>query len=107
MLFVLFMAAACGIVAGNIPTSPGHYVAMHTAQTDNPRGPCSLTEQIGVGIDGGLPLSATGIRSRCDFDTISRRGQVVTWATWVVQFIAWALATLFVAGYVGLIRKAA
>jgi hypothetical protein len=30
----------------------------------------------------------------------------VTWATWVLQFLVWALATLFVAGYVSLIRKA-
>ncbi|MGH3627657.1 MAG: hypothetical protein ACRDRL_09485, partial [Sciscionella sp.] len=110
LLIAVLAAGGMGFAAGNIPTSPGRYVAMHTAQTD-PKdlnaspGPCSLTEQIGVGIDRGLPLSTTGIRSRCDFDTISRRGQAVTWASWVLQFLVWALVTLFVAGYVGLIRK--
>jgi hypothetical protein len=106
LLIVLLAAAGLGIAAGHIPTSPDHYVAMHTTQADDPHSPCSLTEQIGVGIDRGLPLGTTGIRSRCDFDTTSGWGQAVTWATWVLQFLVWALATLFVAGYVGLIRKA-
>jgi hypothetical protein len=106
LLIALLAAAGLGIAAGHTPTSPGRYVAIHTAQADDPHGPCSLTEQIGVGIDRGLPLSTTGIRSRCDFDTTSRRGQAVTWATWVLQFLVWALATLVVAGYVGLIHKA-
>lgn len=61
---------------------------------------------IGVGIDRGLPLGTTGIRNRCDFDTTSSRGQAITWVTWGPQFLVWALATLVVAGYVGLIRKA-
>jgi hypothetical protein len=52
---VLLAAAGLGIAAGHIPTSPGRYVAMHTAQADDPHSPCSLTEQIGVGIDRGLP----------------------------------------------------
>ena len=106
LLIVLLAAAWLGIAAGHIPTRPGRYVAMHTAQADDPHGPCSLTEQVGVGIDRGLPLGSTGIRDRCDFDTTSRRGQAMTWATWVLQAFLWALATLFVAGYVGLIRKA-
>jgi hypothetical protein len=106
LLIVLLVAAGLGIWAGHIPTSPAHYVAMHTAQADNPHSPCSLTEQIGVGIDRGLPLGTTGIRGRCDLDTTSGWGQALTWFTWVLQFFVWALATLFVAGYVGLIRKA-
>jgi hypothetical protein len=107
LLIVLLAAAGLGIAAGHIPTSPGRYVAMHTTQADTPHGPCSLTEQIGVGIDRGLPLGTTGIRDRCDFDTTSGWGQAVTWATWVLQLLVWALVTLFVAGYVNLIRKAA
>ena len=106
LLVVLFAAAGLGIVAGHILIAPGRYVAMHTAQASHPDGSCSLTEQIGIGIDRGLPLGSTGIRSRCDFDTTTRWGQVVTGSSWVLQFLVWALATLFVAGYVGLIRKA-
>jgi hypothetical protein len=106
LLIVLLAAAGLGITAGCIHTSPGRYVAMHAAQTDDPHGPCSLLEQIGVGIDRGLPLATTGIRSRCDFDTTSHWGQVITAASWILQLVVWALATGVVAGYVGLIRKA-
>ena len=77
---------------------------MHTMKADNSRS-CSLLEQIGVGIDRGLPLSPTGIRDRCDFDTTSRQGQAITASTWVLQALVWALATLVVAGYTGLIRS--
>jgi hypothetical protein len=105
LLIVLLAAAGLGIGAGYIPTSPGRYVAMHTAQAADPHGPCSLIEQIGVGVDRGLPLGTTGIRNRCDFDTTSFWGQVITAITWVLQAVVWALATLVVVGYTGLIRK--
>jgi hypothetical protein len=79
---------------------------MHTAQADDSHGSCSLIEQVGAGINCGLPLGTTGSRGRCDFDTTSGRGQAVTAATWGLQVLVWALATLVVAGYSGLIRKA-
>lgn len=99
------MAAGLGVVAAHIPTSPGRYVAMRTAQADNPRGPCSPVEQIGVGIDHSLPVGTVGVHDRCDFDTTSGWGQAVTGVTWLLQLLIWALATFFVAGYVSLIRK--
>lgn len=105
LLIVLLTAAGLGILAGHISTGSGRYVAMHTAQANEPPTPCSLTEQIGVGIDHGLPLGTTGIRNRCDFDTISHPGQAITATTWGLQTLVWALATLVVAGYSGLIRK--
>lgn len=38
LLIVLLAAAGLGVTAGRIPTSPGRYVAMHTAQIDDPHG---------------------------------------------------------------------
>jgi hypothetical protein len=105
LLVALTAAGGLGVFAGHIPTSPGRYVAMHTPQTATPNTTCSLIEQIGIGIERSLPLATTGIQSRCDFDTASRRGQAVTVASWVLQALVWALATLVVAGYSGLIRK--
>ena len=105
LLVVLLAAGGLGIVAGHTRISADHYVAMHTSKADSPRSPCSLLEQIGVGIDRGLPLGTTGIRDRCDFDTTSRRGQLIMATTWILQALVWALATLCVAGYTGLIRK--
>lgn len=62
-------------------------------------------ELIGLGIDRGLPLGSTGIRTRCDLETESATGQWFTLGIWLLQASTWALATLVVAGYTGLIRK--
>jgi hypothetical protein len=71
---------ACGRRAGHRRWTHPHqsrlllYVATHTAQTHNPNSPCSLTEQIGVGIGHSLPVGTTGIQGYCDFDTTQRLG---------------------------------
>lgn len=66
--------------------------------------PCSAAEQVGVGIDLGLPLIKTGARSRCD-TTDNGAGQALTVLGWILQLLAWALATLFVAGFTNAVRK--
>jgi hypothetical protein len=65
---------------------------------------CSAVEQIGVGLDLGLPLIKTGIRDHCD-TTTSTTGQVLTAAGWGLQLLAWGFATLFIAGFTGIVRK--
>lgn len=104
---VLLLAAGIGWAAGHTPTHDGRFAALHTAGAERPFTPCSTLELIGLGIDRGLPLAATGIRDRCDLDTASPVGQVFTAAIWLLQAAVWALATLVVAGYTGLIRKVA
>ncbi|GAA1287721.1 hypothetical protein [Saccharothrix xinjiangensis] len=105
LLVVLLMAGAAGVAAGQVPTSPGHYAAERTKNARAPHTPCSLVEQVGLGIDRGLPLGATGLRDRCDLNTATRQGQAFTVLIWLLQGAVWALATLAVAGYTGLIRK--
>jgi hypothetical protein len=58
---------------------------------------CTTVELLGVGLDRGLPLSSTGIRSRRDLDTDSTAGQWFTVAVWLVQAAVWGLATLALA----------
>jgi hypothetical protein len=65
---------------------------------------CSAVEQVGIGLDLGLPLIKTGTRDHCD-TTTSTTGQVLTAAGWGLQLLAWAFATLFVAGFTGAVRK--
>jgi hypothetical protein len=65
---------------------------------------CSAVERVGVGLDLGLPLIKTGIRDHCD-TTASTTGQTLTLAGWALQLLAWAFATLFVAGFTGIVRK--
>jgi hypothetical protein len=65
---------------------------------------CSTVEQIGAGLDLGLPLIKTGARDTCR-PTTSTTGQVFTITGWIVQALAWAFATLFVAGFTNAVRK--
>ncbi|KAA2258756.1 hypothetical protein F0L68_23280 [Solihabitans fulvus] len=102
---VITLAIGVGLIAGHTEAAPGRPVATHTDKTVQPRTPCSIVEQVGLGVDRGLPVINTGIRDRCDIDTGSAVGQVLTAAAWLLQLAAWALATLVIAGYTGLIRK--
>lgn len=70
-----------------------------------PDTPCSTIEQIGLGIDRGLPIGTAGIRTYCDLNPATTAGQYFTLALWILQAPIWALATLAVADYIGLIRK--
>ncbi len=105
ILVVLLIAAGLGVAAGQTSIGPDRYVTARTGQAVDPYSPCSLIEQIGVGIDRSVPLAPAGIRNRCDFDTASAAGQTFTAITWILQALVWALAALAIAGYLGLIRQ--
>ncbi len=69
----------------------------------DPAEPCALIEQIGRGLDLGtpfLPRPAPGCET-----TTSATGIALTISSWVLQFAAWALAALFIAGFTGIVRK--
>ncbi|MGH3768155.1 MAG: hypothetical protein ACRDS0_22745 [Pseudonocardiaceae bacterium] len=105
LLLVLVLGASLGLAAGHTLTGPGRYVTTHTSQALNPNTPCSVIEQIGVGIDRSLPLAPAAIGNRCDFDTSSPLGQAFTAITWILQALVWTLAALAIAGYLDLIRR--
>jgi hypothetical protein len=104
----IVLAGGLGWWAGHWTTAPGRHAVERTIGSGSPAGtPCSTIEQIGVGIDRALPLAPAGIRTRCDVDSSTTAGQWFTTAIWLVQATIWALATLALAGYTGLIRKPA
>jgi hypothetical protein len=102
LLLMVLLAAAVGVTAGHTATGPGRYVTAHTSQAPDPHSPCSLLEQIGVGIDRSLPLASTDVGNRCDFDTSTRLGEAFTAFTWLLQALVWALAAVAIAGYLRL-----
>jgi hypothetical protein len=103
---VLALAGGLGYMAGQVATRPGHHAAERVPSATSPPGTaCSPAELIGLGIDRGLPLSATGVRARCDLDTGTRWGQAFTYTIWALQALVWGLATLAIAAYTGLVRK--
>ncbi|MGH3964633.1 MAG: hypothetical protein ACRDRY_15470, partial [Pseudonocardiaceae bacterium] len=105
LLVVLLIAAGLGIAAGHTSVGPGRYVTATTSQADNPNSPCSMLEQIGMGIDHSLPLAPTGIGNRCDFDTSNPLGAAFTASAWILQALVWAVAVLVAVGYLRLIRR--
>ncbi|WP_410599685.1 hypothetical protein [Amycolatopsis sp. lyj-90] len=101
----LILASLLGIIAGSVTGDNGRRVAAPVSATTPAGTTCSLIERVGLGLDRGLPLATTGIRSRCDLDTYSSTGQLFTAGLWLIQLAVWALATLAIAGYTGLIRR--
>ncbi|MFJ7217653.1 hypothetical protein [Amycolatopsis sp. NPDC098790] len=104
LLLAVVAAGGLGLWAGHVG-SGGHRAAERTADLTAATGtPCTTVELVGVGLDRGLPLSP-GVRGRCDLNTGIAAGQWFTVAIWLVQAAIWALATLALVGYTGLVRK--
>jgi hypothetical protein len=100
LTLVLAAAVLAAIILG------GSYGAL--AQIRNPPPvtpvPCTWVERIGVGLDLGTPLITTNTRTRCD-TTNTTPGHILTIAGWTLRLLAWAFATLFIAGFTTAVRK--
>jgi hypothetical protein len=66
--------------------------------------PCTWVQQVGVGVDLALPIIKTGASDQCGM-TNAAVGQWLTVVGWILQILAWAFATLFVAGFTSAVRK--
>ncbi|MFI6094076.1 hypothetical protein ACIA8G_00880 [Lentzea sp. NPDC051213] len=64
---------------------------------------CSAVEQVGYALNVATPLVKVDA-GRCTVAP-SSAGQFVLASTWLLQILAWAFATLFVAGFTGLVRR--
>lgn len=84
-----------------------HGALAHPLDPKNPTAattPCTITEQVGVGLDVGTPFLNTRTRDRCTA-TNTATGSGLTYSTWGLQLLAGALAALFIAGFTGIVRK--
>ena len=77
-----------------------------------PRAPYSAQVSAGhgavraaVALDLATPLISSGIAGRCEITTTRTAGQLLTTSGWILQLLAWAFATLFVAGITSAVRK--
>jgi hypothetical protein len=98
LLAVLALSVAAALAAGH------HGGLAHTSRSATPNAACTLTEQVGVGLDLGIPLLKTGAGDLCA-PTTTAAGQALTIAGWFLQILAWAFAALFIAGFTGAVRK--
>lgn len=95
VLSVLLIAGVAG---------PAGLVA-HVATTGGQPTSCSLVEQVGLALNAATPLVKPDSQQRCQIETTAGLGQIVIVGTWILQALAWAFVTLFVAGFTGLVRK--
>jgi hypothetical protein len=66
---------------------------------------CSVVEQVGLALNLAIPLVGPASSQQCTLVS-TRTGNEWTIAVgWLIQALGWAFATLFVAGYTGLVRK--
>lgn len=100
LLFLLGVVIASVVLALTLGAHGG--LAQPNPPAGKPAIRCSTVEQVGVGLDLGEPMVSTG--SRCD-TTGSANGEALTAARWTLEVLAWALATLFIAGFTSAVRK--
>lgn len=63
---------------------------------------CTVLQRVSIGLDLGEPLVSPA--SQCD-STGTAAGDGLVVARWILQVTAWALATLFIAGFTSAVRK--
>ena len=65
---------------------------------------CSAVQKAGAGLELSLPLIHSSALETCSV-TDTAKGQALTSCGWMLQLLAWAFATLFVAGFTTAVRK--
>lgn len=97
-----FLAGVCGL-AGAVVLAASVLGLIVKAGPGG--GVCSPAEGFGMAVDTAVPvLRNTGAKS-CEIATATPWGQALYVARYFLQVLGWAFATLFVAGYTGLVRK--
>jgi hypothetical protein len=84
-----------------------HGALEQTSKTAAPGRPCTLIQQVSVGMDLNLPFGTSLAREDCNLAT--NQGATAAWLTGtgvVLRALAWVFAALFAAGFAGAVRKA-
>jgi len=78
-----------------------------TDKTATPGRPCTVLQQVSVGLDLNLPVGTSVARADCDLtkNSASATAAWLTAAGWVLRLLAWAFAALFIAGFTSAVRK--
>ncbi len=98
-----FLLAVLGLATALVLSADANHLTAHPRAVGGD--PCTLVENVGLGADIAIPLLGTGGKQRCELTTATTAGQWHLGAAYVLQVLGWAFATLFVAGYTGLVRK--
>jgi hypothetical protein len=104
----LWFLAAVVVVSCVLAVVLGAHGAL--AQTDKtaaPGRPCTVIQQVSVGLDLNLPVGTSVGRAGCDLskDPASMTAAWLTAVGWVLRLLAWVFAALFIAGFTSAVRK--
>jgi hypothetical protein len=84
-----------------------HGALAQTDKTAAPGRPCTVMQQVSVGLDLNLPVGTSVARADCDLtkDSASVTAAWLTAVGWVLRLLAWVFAALFIAGFTSAVRK--
>ncbi len=98
---VVVVSCVLAVVLGS------HGALAQTDKTATPGQPCTVIQQVSVGLDLNLPVGTSVARPDCDLarDPGSAAAAWVAAAGWMLRVLAWAFAALFIAGFTSAVRK--
>jgi hypothetical protein len=84
-----------------------HGALAQTSKTATPGRPCTVIQQVSVGLDLNLPVGTSMARPGCDLtkDAASATAAWLSIAGWGLRLLAWVFAALFIAGFTSAVRK--
>jgi hypothetical protein len=84
-----------------------HGALAQTGRTATPGRPCTVLQQVSVGLDLNLPVGTSLARADCDLtkESASATADWLTIAVWALRLLAWVFAALFIAGFTSAVRK--
>ena len=104
---LLFLAAVVALSCVLAVALGAHGALAQTSKTATPGRPCTVVQQVSVGLDLNLPVGTSVARADCDLTTDSA-SMTAAWLTgvgWVLRLLAWVFAALFIAGFTSAVRK--
>jgi len=84
-----------------------HGALAQTTKTATPGRPCTVVQQVSVGLDLNLPVGTSVARADCELttDSDSVTAAWLTAVSWFLRLLAWMFAALFIAGFTSAVRK--
>ena len=104
---LLFLTAVAVLSCVLAVVLGSHGALAQTGNTAAPGRPCTVIQQVSVGLDLNLPVGTSLARADCGLakDPASTAAAWLIAAGWVLRVLAWVFAALFIAGFTGAVRK--
>jgi hypothetical protein len=104
---LLFLAGVLAVSCVLAVALGSHGALAQTDKTATPGRPCTVIQQVSVGLDLNLPVgtSLAGVDCGLTTDSASTTAAWLTAVGWVLRLLAWVFAALFIAGFTSAVRK--